>query len=156
MILIKQASWKDLMKVFQFLKMAGKDFPDPYFRVTNKKIDHIRVFARLIKHLFLNSFQKLANYSTVMWLAEDRDRVKGVAIVGIRNGKALLHDIYVSRDFRRRGVGSELLKVVIDFCTRRNYVLGLYVKNNTSAINLYKKNGFKITGSNNGSIYIEL
>jgi GNAT superfamily N-acetyltransferase len=156
MILIKQVLWKDLMKVFQFLKIAGKDFPDPYFRVTDKKIDHIRIFTRLIKHLFLNSFQKLTNYSTVMWLAEDCDGVKGVAVVGIRNGKALLHDIY-SRDFRRRGIGSELLKVVIDFCARRNYVLGLYVNNNnTSAINFYKKNGFKIIGSNNDSIYMEL
>jgi hypothetical protein len=78
--------------------MAGKDFPDPYFRVTDKKIDHIRVFARLIKHLFLNLFQKLVNYSTVMWLAEGYDRVEGIAIVGIRDGKALLHDIYI-RDF---------------------------------------------------------
>ena len=155
MITIKKASSKDLMKIFQFLKMVGKDLPSPYFRI-DRKIDNIKVFVRLMKHLFLNPLQKIANYSTIIWLAEDYDGVKGIAVIGISNKRVLLHDIYIIGNYRRKGIGSKLIKVVIDFSTRGDYVLGLFVeKDNISAINFYKKHGFKVISFNNASIYME-
>jgi ribosomal protein S18 acetylase RimI-like enzyme len=157
MIFIKRASWKDLMKVYHFLKTAGSDFPDPYFKVTDKKFDCIRVFVRLIKHLLLNSFQRLAGYSTVMLLAEANSRVEGIAYMGVRNSRALLHGIYVDRDSRRRRVGSRLLRAAMDFCSERNYALGLYVrKDNLIAVDFYRKMGFEAVSSDNGSIYMKL
>jgi len=164
-LLIRIASLKHLIKVYRFLKIVGKDLPDPYFRITDRKIDHIKVLIRLVKHTFLNSLQKIANYSTIIWLAEGYD-VKGIAIVGIRNDKALLHDIFVSKIYRRKGIGSKLMKgigsklikTVIDFCRERKlHSLGLYVReDNIPAINLYRKYGFKVISSTNGNVYMQL
>ena len=53
----------------------------------------------------------------------------------------------VDRAYRSRGVGSALMKDLIQFCVRNNFLsLKLEVKtDNDSAINFYKKFGFVVT-----------
>ena len=57
-----------------------------------------------------------------------------------------LEHICVKKDYRRKGVAGALIDVVINECRRnkkRKIELGVDLDNN-SALNFYKKNGFKI------------
>ncbi|MBS7612453.1 GNAT family N-acetyltransferase [Candidatus Bathyarchaeota archaeon] len=158
MITIKKVSWRELEKIHCFLKKSWLDFPDPYFRVISK-IDNAKIFTRLVKVLLLNWLQKLlADYSTEMWIAEKDGNMVGISYVEIRRKRAILHGIYVIKDFRGKGIGKLLLQSVIRFCLEKDvHTFGLFVsRSNTIAINLFTKNGFKTVAIRNNIAYMEL
>lgn len=64
------------------------------------------------------------------------------------NGICYISNIAVDEKFQKLGIGSKLLNNLKDY-TKKNVIALDVVKENTSAINAYIKNGFKIIESKN-------
>ena len=65
------------------------------------------------------------------------------------NHTSTLSHMYVSPSYTGRGIAKKLIEFSIDYC-KKNSILSLYLgcnANNTKALNLYKKSGFKIVGT---------
>ncbi|MDW7733008.1 MAG: ribosomal protein S18-alanine N-acetyltransferase [Methanolobus sp.] len=76
----------------------------------------------------------------------------GYAIIGDSEGKAHLQNIAVHPDFRRQGIGTELLEWCIDLVKLYGYhemVLEVREKN-TASQSFYADMGFEITGTVEG------
>lgn len=93
----------------------------------------------------------LSDKTNRIFVAEDENAdFAGYVIVGeTRNmfsptGYGFIYDIFVEENFRRKGIGSRLLKATMDFCKSRGLrTLKLEVAaNNQPALELYDKMGF--------------
>ena len=75
----------------------------------------------------------------------NNEKVIGYIVASLENGKGHIISLAVHPEFRRRGVGSALLKEVLTSMKKRGILtVKLEVnENNVSAINFYKKHGFK-------------
>ena len=104
------------------------------------------------KHI-LEGFEKLSKRETDrIFVAEDEGRAfLGYLWVGesinMLTGKkqGFIYDIFVGREFRSKGIGEKLLEKAVDFCREKGYsrILLMVSVNNTAAIKLYEKAGFK-------------
>lgn len=63
-----------------------------------------------------------------------------------------LSEFIVYEEYRNKGIGTKLLQYVIGKYGKYDLILNVYIKN-YKAISLYKKNGFKITYTNNNPDY---
>lgn len=80
---------------------------------------------------------------------EKEENILGYAIIGDSEGKAHLQNIAVHPDFRRQGIGTELLEWCIDILKLYGYremVLEVREKNIASQ-SFYADMGFEITGT---------
>ena len=92
--------------------------------------------------------QELENENTTYIVAKENNEVVGFAGLSICFDEATLNNIVVKKSCRGRGIGGELLESLIELCTDLNaksFTLEVNV-NNTPAINLYEKFGFKNLG----------
>jgi ribosomal protein S18 acetylase RimI-like enzyme len=82
----------------------------------------------------------------------DNDNHIGTASVcGIKDNNAFLYDLEVFPEYRGKGYGNDITKFMIN----KYDIKQLYVrKDNTKAINLYKKFGFEITDDANDQEYL--
>ncbi|WP_411681016.1 GNAT family N-acetyltransferase [Clostridium thailandense] len=83
-----------------------------------------------------------------IWVAEDHGKVVGeIAIVRVDENTAQLRWFLIEPEMRGKGLGHELMKVVIDFCKEKNYKhVFLWTVNLLGAArHLYKSYGFKLT-----------
>ena len=82
----------------------------------------------------------------------DNDKHVGTASVcGIKDNNAFLYDLEVFPEYRGKGYGNDITKFMVD----KYDIKQLYVrKDNTKAINLYKKFGFEITDDANDQEYL--
>jgi ribosomal protein S18 acetylase RimI-like enzyme len=67
---------------------------------------------------------------------------------------ALLVDIALLPEFRRRGIGGELIRDLIAQCDRDNLPLRLQVLKNNPAVRLYERLGFRKTSED--QMYIQM
>lgn len=95
------------------------------------------------------SFKEALNdKNTMMIVSAAGNKVKGYAVVWLSKEEASLSNIAVDKEFRRLNIGTSLLKYIKNELLKLN-IKELYLevrKSNDAAINLYKKNGFKIVG----------
>ena len=92
---------------------------------------------------FLKSFNPKKDR---MWLAEVDDQIIGaIAVVGHSKVEAQLRWFLVHPDYRRRGLGSELMNNALKFCKERKYkTVFLWTTNDLHAAGrLYIHTGFK-------------
>lgn len=77
------------------------------------------------------------------------DVIVGHVGANIVLGEAYINNIAVKEEYQREGIGSMLVKTLIDFCARNKYTfLTLEVReSNVKAIRLYEKFGFVKQGS---------
>ena len=100
------------------------------------------------------SRQSLRRYmqvpSAAMIVAEDDKSITGYALVGLRKGSKIgrLYSIAVDKASGKRGIGRALLAASEGVAKKHKCTLfALEVRaQNRRAINLYKKNGYKLTG----------
>lgn len=73
------------------------------------------------------------------------DKLLGYAVLGDEDGEALLMNLVVAPQYRRRGVGMQLLAAIAECAAERSFKkLNLRVRiSNTSGIALYEAMGFK-------------
>ncbi len=101
--------------------------------------DHIK-FIKNLSH----------NKNTLWFLVKKNNQPIGV--VNLKETK-----IGLFKNPSLKGVGADLLKVLIDYGLMLYDTLRLEVfTTNTKAISLYRKYGFRITKEENGKIYMEL
>ena len=87
----------------------------------------------------LNSFSNVIGYYI-------NDKIIGYLDYSVMYEKIEINYIFVIAEYRRKGFAYSLIKYVIDKYNFENITLEVNV-NNVSAINLYKKLGFKIVST---------
>mgnify|MGYP000596175970 FL=1 len=92
--------------------------------------------------------QELVNQNTTYIIAKEISEVVGFAGISICLDEATLNNIVVKKSCRGKGIGGELLESLIELCSNMNMkLLTLEVNTqNTPAIKLYEKFGFKNQG----------
>ena len=120
--LIKSSS-KDIEKLIEYKKRTifeyAKDLPD----------DEINKINNYVK----NNVPKLLNdYSNIIV----DNKVIGCLLLTNKDDGILLDEIYVEQEYRNKGIGTDIIKNVIN----ENDIIYLWVyKENVKAISLYKK-----------------
>ena len=92
--------------------------------------------------------QELVNDKTKYIIAKEKNEVVGFAGISVIFDEATLNNIVVKKSCRGKGIGSEMLETLIDLCSDMNlktFTLEVSVEN-TPAIKLYEKFGFKNLG----------
>jgi len=119
-------------------------------RCEKKDLDQVLKIERVcFKHpydysTFLNFLVKEPHG---FYVAEENDRIIGYVISSLKYGKGVIISIAVLPEFRRRGIGSKLMKESLNFLSKSVDYVELQVKvSNTEAISFYRKLGFKETG----------
>lgn len=92
--------------------------------------------------------QELENENTTYIIAKEKEEVVGFAGISVCIDEATLNNIVVKKSCRGKGIGGEMLETLIDLCSDMNlktFTLEVNVEN-TPAIKLYEKFGFKNLG----------
>jgi RimJ/RimL family protein N-acetyltransferase len=79
-------------------------------------------------------------------VAEHEDRIVGhLVIVPTEDNKVDL-TIFIHQDFQNRGMGQEMMRLIIDYCRRAGFdgIMLVTERTNSRAIHVYKKLGFKV------------
>ncbi len=79
-------------------------------------------------------------------VAEKDDRLVGhLVIVPSEDGRVDL-TIFVHQDYQNRGIGQEMMKLMIEFCRKAKFkgIILVTERTNARAIHVYKKLGFKV------------
>ena len=92
--------------------------------------------------------QELVSQNTTYIIAKENSEVVGFAGISVCLDEATLNNIVVKKSYRGKGIGGELLESLIELCSDMNMkLLTLEVNTqNTPAIKLYEKFGFKNQG----------
>lgn len=92
--------------------------------------------------------QELVSQNTTYIIAKENSEVVGFAGISVCLDEATLNNIVVKKSCRGKGIGGELLESLIELCSDMNMkLLTLEVNTqNTPAIKLYEKFGFKNQG----------
>lgn len=79
------------------------------------------------------------------WIAVEDGKVIGtISLKNIGDNEAFLKGMYVQKEYRRKGISSNLMNILLDFAKKRGYqkiVLETYKKFDR-AINFYERLGF--------------
>lgn len=83
-----------------------------------------------------------SNILLVLCELDDNDTIAACGITGVSNYLVL----YVEKGYRDRGIGAQILKVTIDAARKRglSFVALAVSSNNTPAVHLYSKHGFRV------------
>ena len=145
-ILIKKAVVTDIPRICRFLQAMGPDFPDNTFQIT-RSASFIVVFTLLLRTILFNRFnEKLIGYFSETVIASHSKSVVGIAYFGKKHNTATIHGIAVKENFRKKGVGTSLLRNIIILCQKQKVnLIQLYtLRRNPTAISLYQTVGFHV------------
>jgi len=96
----------------------------------------------------LAEFVQRKNSDERIWIVEENRALRGcIAITKYKNDIAQLRWYIVDTSLQGRGIGKELIGLAIDFSKEKKYkkIILWTVDELDKAINMYKKNGFKLT-----------
>lgn len=89
----------------------------------------------------------------IMILAMDGDEIAGIGTISSGNKIKARHQgelgIVVAKKYQGKGIGSEIIRQLIDFCKNNGITTRIQLDTRTDnelAVNLYKKFGFEIEG----------
>ncbi len=92
-----------------------------------------------------NWIDYLAEYGFAIVAEKDGRIVGHLVIVPTEDGKVDL-TIFIHQDYQNRGLGQEMMRLIIDYCRRAGFkgIMLVTERTNARAIHVYKKMGFKI------------
>ena len=143
-IIYREACGRDAAALLEHLKCVGSEtdnlsFSGDTFNISEEK-----------EAKFIEKFKN--SKTDIMFVAVDGDKVVGNAIVErnrvLRYNHRAEISITVLKDYWGRGIGSELMEMMIDFAEKSGIEI-LYLEaraDNHRAINLYKRYGFVSIG----------
>ncbi|MEM3530302.1 MAG: ribosomal protein S18-alanine N-acetyltransferase [Nitrososphaerales archaeon] len=89
----------------------------------------------------------LINDKNGFYIAKKNNQIVGYIIASVRGDKGTLVSIAVLPEFRRKGIGSRLMRESLAYLSRKVNYVELQVRvSNFEAINFYKKFGFEEIG----------
>lgn len=143
-ITIEKASYKDAEAILEYIKQIGGETNNLTFGAEGLPIT--------VKEE-INYLKRITNsHDNVMFVAKIDGKIIGDASLS-RLPRRMQHrgdlGISVLREFWNQGIGSQLLSAIINFAKVNSFkVIDLQVRSdNTSAIHLYEKFGFKKIGT---------
>ena len=134
------------------VKVSKKDIP----RLIQYKKDIIYMYS---KDLVEDEINKINEYviNSVNETVKDYfniiidDKIIGsICIKDLENAK-LLDEIYLEKEFRNKGIGTDIIKIIIE--NNKNIYLWVY-KENKRAVELYKRLGFTIEEETESRYYM--
>ena len=137
------------------VKAAKKDIP----RLIKYKKDIIYMYN---KDLSEDEKNKINEYVTnsVSEMCKDYynivldDKIIGsILLKDIQEGK-LIDEIYIEKEFRNNGIGTDIIMKVVKKSNNKNIYLWVY-KENIKAVSLYKRLGFKIIDETESRYYMK-
>lgn len=138
---IRKARKRDLNTYLFLRKLATKE----YSKIKKRKINLPNNF---IKKRFR---EIISSKNTFLLLVESNTDVAGYLTVSlikdVNQKMGYVDDIFVLKEFRKKGLGSLLIKEFISILKKKKFKkirLGAYI-DNKKALELYKKLGFKLT-----------
>ncbi len=92
-----------------------------------------------------NWIDYLAEYGFAIVAEKDGRIVGHLVIVPTEDGKVDL-TIFIHQDYQNRGLGQEMMRLIIDYCKKAGFkgIMLVTERTNARAIHVYKKMGFKI------------
>ncbi|MDD3241401.1 MAG: GNAT family N-acetyltransferase [Bacilli bacterium] len=94
--------------------------------------------SKIDSYIQSNIPKQLKDYKNI----KHNNKVIGCLLVSTEDNEILLDEIYLEKKYRKKGIGSNIIKTIIKESTK-DIILWLY-KKNVNAYNLYLKLGFKI------------
>ena len=103
---------------------------------------------KINNYVNLNVIKELDNYFNIVI----NDNVIGCLLLTKKDDGVLLDEIYIEKNYRNKGIGSDILKKI----TQENNIVYLWVyKLNTRAISLYKRLKFNIIDETENRYYMK-
>jgi ribosomal protein S18 acetylase RimI-like enzyme len=147
--LIRKANLRDVPRIVELWKSFWNEHDEKYtrgnpiFKSKQNKLSYYKKFvARMIR-----------SRNASVFVAGIDDKLVGHIIVGItklppiyiHDKEAHVHEIYVEKKYRNKGIGTKLLVAANSFAKEKGiFSLGLTVNiKNKEAFSLYKESGFK-------------
>ena len=102
---------------------------------------------------FANLYKNVEEGKTVATVAEDASRAVGMCEVeGLRPGSDVSHrgvlGLVVAKEYRGKGIGTELMRLTLEKCRGKFEVIELSVFSINKAKKLYERFGFRTYGHN--------
>lgn len=125
---LKNATVKDIQILIQYKLNTIMEYASD---LTEKERD------KIIKYVNNNIPKQIDNYQMILV----NTKTIGAVLINNLDDGVLLDEIFIEEDFRNKGIGSSILKEII----QNHDIVYLWVyKLNKKAIKLYKKIGFKV------------
>ena len=139
-ILVKAAK-KDIPRLIQYKK-------DIIYMYTNDLLEDEK---NKINEYVTNSVSEMFKdyYNIVL----DDKIIGSILLKDIQEGK-LIDEIYIEKEFRNNGIGTDIIMKVVKKSNNKNIYLWVY-KENIKAVSLYKRLGFKIIDLTESRYYME-
>jgi GNAT superfamily N-acetyltransferase len=80
-------------------------------------------------------------------VAECDGKIVGhLAVLPTEDGRKVDLTVFVHQDYQNRGIGQHMLRLIIDYCSKRGYesIMLVTCRMNNRAIHVYKKMGFEV------------
>ena len=121
-----------------------------------------KFISEILQNIFKSPAKALEDLDNIkknfdkFWIATEDNKIIGT--IGIKNeqGKARISRMYISKDYRRKGLGKKLMSLALNYC-KNNYKEGfLSTYKQMNSVDFYKKMGFSITKESGDVITMEL
>ena len=137
------------------VRAAKKDIP----RLIKYKKDIIHMYNKDLSEDERNKINEYVTNSVSEMFKDYYNIVFDDKIIGsillkdIQEGK-LIDEIYIEKEFRNNGIGTDIIMKVVKKSNNKNIYLWVY-KENIKAVSLYKRLGFKIIDETEFRYYME-
>ena len=137
------------------VRAAKKDIP----RLIKYKKDIIHMYNKDLSEDEKNKINEYVTNSVSEMFKDYYNIVFDDKIIGsillkdIQEGK-LIDEIYIEKEFRNNGIGTDIIMKVVKKSNNKNIYLWVY-KENIKAVSLYKRLGFKIIDQTESRYYME-
>lgn len=129
----------DIDKLIMYKKINIYDYAKDLKKEEIEKINN---------YVNLNVIKELDNFFNIVI----NDNVIGCLLLTKKDDGVLLDEIYIEKNYRNKGIGSDILKKI----TQENNIVYLWVyKLNTRAISLYKRLKFNIIDETENRYYMK-
>ena len=140
---------------YKLVKASKKDIP----KLIQYKEDIIYMYSKglsgdernkINEYIITSVNETLKDYYNIVF---DDKIIGSILLKNIQEGK-LIDEIYIEKEFRNNGIGTDIILKVLKESNNKNIYLWVY-KDNTKAVSLYNRLGFKIIYETESRYYME-
>lgn len=138
---------------YKLVKASKKDIP----KLIQYKEEIIYMYSKglsgeekenINEYIITSVNETLKDYYNIVF---DDKIIGSILLKDIQEGK-LIDEIYIEKEFRNNGIGTDIIKKLIE--NNESIYLWVY-KDNTKAVSLYKRLGFKVIDETESRYYME-